>query len=69
MVDLSRDQAGCLPARLLDAVVGRSGSFYKAWLKAQPDGFIDGVEQAALEPFRGYANTIHDGLPRRGRRP
>jgi transposase len=63
MVDLSRDQAGCLHARLLDAVVGRSGSVYKAWLKAQPEGFIDGVEQAALDPFRGYANAIHDGLP------
>jgi transposase len=63
MVDLSRDQAGCLHARLLDAVVGRSGSVYKAWLKTQPDGFIDGVEQAALDPFRGYANAIHDGLP------
>ena len=48
MVDLSRDQAGCLHARLLDAVVGRSGSVYKAWLKAQPDGFVDGVEHAAL---------------------
>jgi transposase len=63
MVDLTRDQAGCLHARLLDAVVGRSGSVYKSWLKAQPDGFIDGVEQAALDPFRGYANAIHDGLP------
>src|SRR5688572_30179211 len=63
MVDLSCDQAGCLHARLLDAVVGRSGSVYKAWLEAQPDGFIDGVEQAALDPFRGYANAIHDGLP------
>jgi transposase len=63
MVDLSRDQAGCLHARLLDAVLGRSGSVYKAWLKAQPEGFIDGVEQAALDPFRGYANAIHDGLP------
>jgi transposase len=63
MVDLSRDQAGCLHARLLDAVVGRSGSVYKAWLKAQPEGFIDGVEQAALDPFRGYANAIRDGLP------
>ncbi len=63
IVDLSRDQAGCLHARLLDAVVGRSGSVYKAWLKAQPDGFIDGVEQAALDPFRGYANAIHDALP------
>ena len=55
MVDLTRDQAGCLHARLLDAVVGRSGTAYKAWLKAQPDGFIDGVEHAALDPFRGYA--------------
>jgi transposase len=63
MVDLSRDQAGCLHARLLDAVPGRSGSVYRAWLKAQPKGFIDGVEQAALDPFRGYANAIHDGLP------
>ena len=42
---------------------GRSGAVYKAWLKAQPDGFVDGVEQAALDPFRGYANAIHDGLP------
>jgi transposase len=63
MVDLTRDQAGCLHARLLDAVVGRSGSAYKGWLKAQADGFIDGVEQAALDPFRGYANAIRDGLP------
>jgi hypothetical protein len=31
--DLIRDQAGCLHARLLDAVVGRSGSVYKAWLR------------------------------------
>jgi transposase len=63
MVDLTRDQAGCLRARLLDAVVGRSGGVYKAWLKAQPEGFVEGVEQAALDPFRGYANAIHDGLP------
>ena len=32
MVDLTRDQDGCLHARLLDAVVGRSGTVYKAWL-------------------------------------
>jgi transposase len=63
MVDLTRDQARCLHARLLDAVVGRSGSVYKSWLKAQPDGFLDGVEHAALDPFRGCANAIHDGLP------
>jgi transposase len=63
IVDLSRDQAGCLHARLLDAVVGRSGTVYKRWLDGRPEGFIDGVEQAALDPFRGYANAIRDGLP------
>jgi transposase len=62
MVDLTRDQAGCLHARLLDAVVGRSGTVYRGWLDAQPDGFVDGVETAALDPFRGYANAIRDGL-------
>ena len=63
MVDLTRDQDGCLHARLLDAVVGRSGTAYKAWLQDQPDGFTADVEQAALDPFRGYANAIRDELP------
>jgi transposase len=63
MVDLSRDEDGFLHARLLDAVLGRSGAVYKAWLTAQPESFIDGVEQAALDPFRGYANAIRDRLP------
>src|SRR5215208_2041585 len=63
MVDLTRDQAGCLHARLLDAVVGRSGTAYKRWLKNQPDGFSANVEQAALDPFRGFANAIRDELP------
>lgn len=26
-------------------------------------GFTVGIEQAALDPFRGYANAIHAGLP------
>ena len=63
MVDLTRDQDGCLHARLLDAVVGRSGTAYKTWLQTQPDGFTANVEQAALDPFRGYANAIRDELP------
>ena len=63
MVDLTRDQDGCLHARLLDAVVGRSGTAYKTWLQNQPDGFTADVEQAALDPFRGYANAIRDELP------
>jgi transposase len=62
MVDLTRDQDGCLHARLLDAVVGRSGTAYTRWLQAQPDGFTAGIEQAALDPFRGYANAIRDEL-------
>ena len=63
MVDLTRDQDGCLHARLLDAVVGRSGTADKRWLKAQPEGFTGQVERAALDPFRGYANAIRDELP------
>jgi transposase len=63
MVDLTRDADGCVHARLLDVVVGRSGTAYAAWLGAQPDGFADGVEHAALDPFRGYANAIRDELP------
>jgi hypothetical protein len=39
------------------------GSVYKGWLKSQSEGFVDGGEQAALDPFRGYANAIREGLP------
>ena len=63
MVDLTRDQDGCLHARLLDAVVGRSGTAYKSWLQGQGEEFTGQVEQAALDPFRGYANAIRDELP------
>lgn len=63
MVDLTRDAEGCVRARLLDVVPGRSGTAYAAWLTAQPDGFVDGIEHAALDPFRGYANAIRDELP------
>ena len=63
MVDLTRDEHGVLHARLLDAVVGRSGTAYATWLTEQGEGFTSGVEQAALDPFRGYANAIRDELP------
>ncbi len=63
MVDLTRDEHGCLHARLLDVVPGRSGTAYAAWLKNRPADFVDGVQQAALDPFRGYANAIRDELP------
>jgi transposase len=63
MVDLTRDEHGRLHARLLDVVPGRSGVVYADWLKAQTREFIDGIEHAALDPFRGYANAIRDELP------
>lgn len=63
MVDLTRDQHGCLHARLLDVVPGRSGTAYSAWLRGQTAEFVDGVEHAALDPFGGYANATRDELP------
>jgi transposase len=63
MVDLTRDQHGCLHARLLDVVPGRSGTAYATWLKDQPTGFTGVIKHAALDPFRGYANAIRDELP------
>ena len=65
MVDLTRDQHGrVLHARLLDVVPGRSGTAYAGWLKAQRRRRSPpGSKQAALDPFRGYANAIRDELP------
>lgn len=63
MVDLTRDEQGRLHARLIDVVPGRSGIAYANWLKAQLPDFIAGIEHAALDPFRGYANAIRDELP------
>jgi len=63
MVDLTRDEHGCLHARLLDAVQGRSGKVYADWLTDQGVEVSVTVEHAALDPFRGYANAIRDELP------
>jgi transposase len=63
MVDLTRDEQGHLHARLIDVVAGRSGVSYANWLKKQLPEFIAGIEHAALDPFRGYANAIRDQLP------
>jgi len=63
MVDLTRDADGCLHARLLDAVQGRSGRVYADWLVAQGVEVTVSIEHAALDPFRGYANAIRDELP------
>jgi transposase len=63
MVDLTRGEDGQLRARLLDVVTGRSGTVYAGWLKKQTGQFRAGIEHAALDPFRGYANAIRDELP------
>ncbi len=64
MVDLTREEHGVLHARLLDdVVVGRSGTAYAGWLDQQSKAFTAGVEHAALDPFRGYANALRDELP------
>jgi len=63
MVDLTRGSHGDLHARLLDVVPGRSGTAYARWLQQRDDTFTSGVEHAALDPFRGYANALRDELP------
>jgi hypothetical protein len=43
-----------LHTRHLAAVLGHSGSIYKASLKTQPERFIEGMEPSGSDPFRGY---------------
>ncbi len=63
IVDLTRDENGCMHARLLDAVQGRSGKVYADWLTEQGIEVTVTIEHAALDPFRGYMNAIRDELP------
>ena len=62
MVDLTRGLDGVLRAQLLDMAVGRSGTAYKTWLDAQAPAFRAWVKHAALDPFRGYAKALREGL-------
>ena len=62
MVDLTRDAAGRVRARLLDLVSGRSGKAYADWLQARGDAFRKRVKVAALDPFQGYKNAIDEQL-------
>ncbi|MGH3337880.1 MAG: hypothetical protein ACRDPL_03475 [Propionibacteriaceae bacterium] len=48
-------------ARLLDVVEGRSGTVLCAWVSGRPQVWRDGVQVAALDPFRGYA-VRHEAL-------
>ena len=62
MVDLTRDRHRRLRSRLLHIVLGRSGTAYRARLDAHSEQFRAGVTHAALDPFRGYATALRDGL-------
>jgi transposase len=60
LVDLTRTTG---PARLLDAVPGRSGTVLSAWLRERDAGWHSRVTVAALDPFRGYAGALRSHLP------
>lgn len=63
IIDHTRDAHGNVHARLLDLVSGRSGKAYGDWLNEQGPTFTTSIKVATLDPFRGYANAIRDGLP------
>ena len=50
-------------ARLLDVVVGRTGSALSGWVSARDDDWRSGIAVAALDPFRGYATALSTTLP------
>ena len=49
--------------RLLDVVPGRSGNALASWVAARDQAWRDGIEVAALDPFRGYATALRTQLP------
>ncbi len=55
-VDLDRSQ-------LVDVVAGHSAAAVVDWLEAKPPRWKAGIRTVALDPFRGYANGIREGLP------
>jgi transposase len=50
-------------ARLLDVVEGRSGTALSDWVSGRDQTWRDGIEVAALDPFRGYATALRTSLP------
>jgi transposase len=62
MVDLSRDAAGRVRARLLDLVPGRSAKAYANWIEERGERFRAGVQIATLDPFAGYKKALDDEL-------
>ena len=56
IVDLQR-------GKLTDIVAGRSRKVLADWLIDQPEGWVAGIQVAALDPFRGYGSALSTGLP------
>ena len=63
MVDPTRQEDGCLQARLLDAVQGPSGWVYPDWLSEEGVEVTVTIEHAPLHPFRGYITADRDEPP------
>jgi transposase len=55
-VDLDRN-------RVIDVVPGHSAKAVTDWLEAKPTRWKRGIRVVALDPFRGYATGIRNGLP------
>ena len=55
-VDLDR-------SRLVDVVAGHSAAAVSDWLDTKPARWKAGITTVALDPFRGYAKGIREGLP------
>jgi transposase len=54
-VDLDRHQ-------LLDVAEGRSGQVVRDWLDDRPSEWVEAIEVAVIDPFRGYATGLTDRL-------
>jgi transposase len=48
---------------LLDVAEGRSGQVVRDWLDQRRDDWIDTIDVAVIDPFRGYATGLADRLP------
>jgi transposase len=60
IVDLTRNRG---PARLLDIVADRSASALVRWMNQRETEWREGIEVAALDPYRGYASALRAALP------
>lgn len=50
-------------ARLLDVVDDHAAAGLRTWLHAREQFWRDRIRHAALDPYRGYATALADGLP------